>query len=68
VAVNAGDIVIGDEDGVVIVPVARIEQSIARLPGMRAAESDLDAKVKAGLEIPSFIKSLIETGRFIDVD
>lgn len=68
VAVGGGDIVIGDEDGVVIVPMARIEQTLARLPIVRAAEADLDAKVKAGLEIPPFIQSLIDAGRFTDVN
>lgn len=67
VAVNAGDIAIGDEDGVVIVAKARIAQTIARLPAIRAAEADLDAKVKAGLEIPHFIQRLIDEGRFMDV-
>jgi 4-hydroxy-4-methyl-2-oxoglutarate aldolase len=68
VAVNAGDIVLGDEDGVVVVPSSRIEQTIARLPGVRAAEADLEAKVKAGLQVPAFIQKLIEAGRFTDVD
>ena len=68
VAVNAGDIVIGDQDGVVIVPAHMIEQTIERLPAIRAAEADLDAKVKAGLDVPAFIEDLIDAGRFTDVD
>jgi 4-hydroxy-4-methyl-2-oxoglutarate aldolase len=67
VSVNAGDIVIGDEDGVVVIPAARIEQTIARLPSVRAAETDLDAKVRAGLQIPAFIQNLIDAGRFTEV-
>ena len=67
VAVNAGDIVIGDEDGVVIVPAIMIEQVIAKLPAIRAAEADMDMKVKAGLEVPSFIQSMIDAGRFTEV-
>ena len=67
-AVNAGDIVIGDEDGVVIVPAGRIKQTISKLPSVRAAEADLDMKVKAGLEVPPFIQGMIEAGRFTDVD
>jgi 4-hydroxy-4-methyl-2-oxoglutarate aldolase len=67
VAVNVGDIVMGDEDGVVVVPAARITTTIARLASVRAAEADLDAKVKAGLQIPSFIQNLIDAGRFIEV-
>jgi 4-hydroxy-4-methyl-2-oxoglutarate aldolase len=66
-AVSAGDIVIGDEDGVVIVPAARLKQTIERLPAVLAAEADLDAKVKAGLEMPDFFQSLIDAGRFTDV-
>ena len=64
---DAGDIVLGDEDGVVIVPAARIEETIARLPAVRAAEADLDAQVKAGLGIPAFIQQLIDSGRFTQV-
>jgi 4-hydroxy-4-methyl-2-oxoglutarate aldolase len=67
VSVSAGDIVIGDEDGVVIVPSGQIKRTIERLPVIRAAEAELDAKVKAGLEIPGFIQSLIDAGRFVEV-
>ena len=67
VSVNAGDIVIGDEDGVVIVPSAQIKSVIERLPAIRAAEAGLDAQVKAGLEVPAFIQSLIDAGRFDEV-
>ncbi len=67
VAVSAGDIVLGDEDGVVIVPAAMIVKTIERLPTVRAAEADLDAKVKAGLEVPPFIQNMIDAGRFTEV-
>jgi 4-hydroxy-4-methyl-2-oxoglutarate aldolase len=68
VAVGPGDIVIGDEDGVVVVPFARIDQTIERLAAVRAAEAALDAKVKAGLGVPEFIRALIDGGRFREVD
>ena len=68
VAVNAGDIVIGDQDGVVVVPAALIRQTIERLPAIRAAEADLEAKVKAGLEIPGFLQNMIDAGRFSEVE
>jgi 4-hydroxy-4-methyl-2-oxoglutarate aldolase len=67
-SVGAGDIVLGDEDGVVVVPFARIEPTIGRLVAVRAAEASLDAKVKAGLKVPDFIQSMIDSGRFINVD
>jgi 4-hydroxy-4-methyl-2-oxoglutarate aldolase len=68
VAVGPGDIVLGDEDGVVVVPFERIEVTIARLPAVRGAEATLDAKVKAGLQVPDFIRTLIDTKRFREVD
>lgn len=50
VTVANGDIVAGDQDGVVVVPHERIDACIDRLVQVRAAEADLDAKVKAGLK------------------
>ena len=68
VTVASGDIVIGDEDGVVVVPQARIGAVIARLQSVKAAEAALDAKVKAGLQIPDFIQAMIDAGQFREVD
>jgi len=68
VTVASGDIVIGDEDGVVVVPQAWIGAVIARLQSVKAAEAALDAKVKAGLQIPDFIQSMIDAGQFREVD
>ena len=56
IAVATGDIVIGDQDGVVVVPFDRIDHVIERLEKIRAAEAELDAKVKAGLRQPPFLK------------
>jgi len=50
VTVANGDIVAGDQDGVVVVPYERIDACIERLVRVRAAEAELDAKVKAGLK------------------
>lgn len=56
VAVAAGDILVGDQDGVVVVPFDRIDEVVERLDKVRAAEADLDAKVKAGMRVPPFLK------------
>ena len=68
VAVQSGDIVLGDADGVVVVPQARLDAVISRLGAVRAAESALDAKVKGGLKMPDFVQALIDEGRFQEVD
>lgn len=66
-AVESGDIVIGDQDGVVIVPRAQVAQVRAKLADVRAAEAALEAKVKAGLEIPDFIQSILDSDRVVQL-
>lgn len=68
VTVAAGDVVIGDIDGVVILPFDRIDAVIARLETVRKAEAELDAKVKAGLEVPDFIQGLLNSDRVREID
>lgn len=65
--VEAGDIVIGDADGVVIVPRLRAAEVIARLADVRAAEAALDAKVKAGLQIPDFVRAVLVSDRVVEL-
>ena len=68
VAVRAGDLVIGDNDGVIVVPQERIEAVLAKLEGVRASEAAMDAKVAAGLGIPAVIERLAAAGyvRYLD--
>ncbi len=68
VPVDSGDLVVGDRDGVVVVPRGRVESVIEALAGIREAEAALEAKVEAGLEIPDFIQSLLSSDRVRWVD
>jgi 4-hydroxy-4-methyl-2-oxoglutarate aldolase len=67
VQVASGDVVVGDEDGVVVIPRSRIAAVLARLPAIRAAESSLEEKVKAGLEVPDFFERILASGRVQDI-
>jgi 4-hydroxy-4-methyl-2-oxoglutarate aldolase len=58
-----GDVVIGDSDGIVIVPLAQVESVLNRLKDVRAAEAALEAKVKAGLEVPDFVQAILVSDR-----
>ena len=66
--VGPGDIVLGDEDGVVVVPFERIDETVGRLAAVRAMEADLEAKVQAGLRIPDFFQERIDAGLFNLID
>jgi 4-hydroxy-4-methyl-2-oxoglutarate aldolase len=67
VAVGPGDVVVGDGDGIVVVPLASIDAVVERLVAVKAAEAALDAKVRGGLQLPDFIHSMIDAGRFREV-
>ncbi len=68
VAIESGDVVLGDEDGVVVVPRARAKAAIEALAGVRAAEAALDARVRDGLEIPDFITQILASDRVVEID
>ncbi len=58
VAVEAGDIIVADLDGVVVIPFDQINETIHRLEAVKAAEANLLPKVKNGLGIPDFVRAL----------
>jgi 4-hydroxy-4-methyl-2-oxoglutarate aldolase len=55
VAIDAGDLVIGDRDGVVVVPRGQLAVVTARLELVAAKEAEMHAKVPAG-EIGSLLE------------
>jgi 4-hydroxy-4-methyl-2-oxoglutarate aldolase len=65
--VEAGDLVIGDRDGVVIVPRWRVAELVAELPAIREKEAAMDAMVKSGAKFPSWLESRLSEGvRYVD--
>ncbi len=67
ITVSPGDLVVGDADGVVVVPFADIDAVIVRLDGIRRAEAALLAQVENGLAIPDWVEQLYASGRVEDV-
>lgn len=53
--VRTGDIVVGDDDGVVVVPADRLDDVIARLPAIHAREEKNLKEIKAGKLIPDWV-------------
>jgi 4-hydroxy-4-methyl-2-oxoglutarate aldolase len=52
--VASGDVIVADLDGVVVVPQARLDEVVARLPAIRSAEAAMDQAVREGLRLPKF--------------
>lgn len=54
--VRSGDIVVADQDGVVIIPIEKIEIVLEKLPAIRKAEASADESVQQGARLPGFLK------------
>jgi 4-hydroxy-4-methyl-2-oxoglutarate aldolase len=67
VTIESGDLIIGDNDGIVVIPRGQVGAVLKRLPEIRAAEAALEAKVKAGLEIPDFVRSILDSDRVVEI-
>lgn len=67
VPIAAGDIVVADEDGVVVVPRGEAEAVIARLQRVRAAERELLRQVADGLDRPAGVAELLASDRVEEV-
>jgi regulator of RNase E activity RraA len=66
--VQSGDIIVADINGVVVVPFSRIDEVIATIGEISAAEDALDEKVRNGFcEMPA-IAAMIADGRAKIVD
>ena len=66
--VSSGDVIVGDRDGVVVVPFNRIDEVAAAIEEVLAAEASLDALVEDGLKMPEFAASVLESDRVVWVD
>ncbi|HEX8164944.1 MAG TPA: RraA family protein [Beijerinckiaceae bacterium] len=66
--VAPGDLVVGDRDGVVIVPRWRVEEAAAELSAVREKEAGMDALVRSGATAPSWLDQRLEGDgvRYVD--
>ena len=68
VPVTAGDIVVGDPDGVVIVPRVEIGAVLAQLAIVRANEARMLKAVQGGLKEPGFMTAILASDRVRYID
>ena len=68
VTVNPGDVLVGDVDGVVVVPQDALDDVINHVNEIRRQEAEVEAKVKGGLTYPDSWRAYLEPGaaRFVD--
>lgn len=67
-AIAAGDIVLADEDGVVVIPRGQAEAVLAAIEQIRAKEVRMDAAVRGGAAAPDWLEAVLasEEVRFVE--
>jgi len=63
VSISSGDILVGDRDGIVVVPYDLIDSVIAEVAAIKILEAELDEKVNLGLKYPDYISELMNSER-----
>jgi 4-hydroxy-4-methyl-2-oxoglutarate aldolase len=64
VSIGSGDVVVGDRDGVVVVPRARMAETLESLEKVKAVEAATLERVRGGLkELPVEVPMLKRIGR-----
>ena len=63
VAVQPGDIVLGDRDGVVVIPEAELEGVLASLAEIRRMEEETQKKIRAGMTHLDSVAQLLQSDR-----
>lgn len=66
VHVSPGDIVVGDADGVVVVPLALAEEVLERLAQVRAAEAKTVRKVEEGMTMPPSMATILANALIVE--
>jgi 4-hydroxy-4-methyl-2-oxoglutarate aldolase len=67
-AVASGDIIVGDRDGIVVVPRAKIEDTLTALERVKEAEAAMLKRVRNGLKDVPFAEGLLTGDRVRRVD
>jgi 4-hydroxy-4-methyl-2-oxoglutarate aldolase len=68
VAIEAGDALVGDRDGVVVIPKAQLGGVVAALDEIRRLEQETQAKIRAGMTHLPSIAELLKSDRVAYVD
>lgn len=66
--IESGDVLVGDGDGIVVIPHAALAGTLEQLESVSAAEAALASDVAAGLVMPDFAKAILTSDRVVEID
>jgi len=68
VNINSGDIIVGDSDGIVIVPYESINNVLEKLETVISLEKETEEKVNEGIQTLDFIEDIFNNGSIKEID
>ena len=68
ICVDAGEIAVADQDGVVVIPHDQFDHVCATLPQVREAEENLSRQIRLGLDNMEGIRELLDSDRTEHID
>jgi len=68
VIVRSGDLVVGDRDGIVILPQEKIPGAVAAVAAVREKERKIEAAIAAGLKTPDWVEAFLAGDRVVYSD
>jgi len=61
--IRSGDIVVGDRDGVAVVPQEKIAAALEGIEAVRKRERDIEQRIAAGMTMPDWVKDFLSGDR-----
>lgn len=68
IAVAPGDVIVGDRDGVVVIPAIMLDQVLSRLDAIRTAEAAVQAQIAGGLICLDSVAALLSSDQVVYID
>jgi regulator of RNase E activity RraA len=63
VVIRSGDIIVGDRDGLAVLPQEKIDDALEGLQAVRAKERNFEDSIAEGMTVPDWVKELLAGDR-----
>ena len=68
ISIESGDVIVGDRDGVVVIPARMLDKVLSRLDAIRTAEAAVQAKIAGGLTCLDNVAALLASDQVVYID
>jgi 4-hydroxy-4-methyl-2-oxoglutarate aldolase len=58
ISIGSGDVIVGDSDGVAVIPMAELQAVVAEMPKIKAKEADMEKKAASGARKPVWLNEI----------